>query len=582
MKTLEPVIIGLVSAIVVVFVKYLWGFVSDFGVWLMLPLFVTIAAIHIFLRKKGNVAQGFSELFYHIYSPASPDSPWRWLIRGMSSLIFGALRAFVGPEGAAMELSHALALKMKARVSNWFQLQRRTDAAIVLAAGIAAAFNAPFVAVILPLELKLGGRTLSLVIGAISAILGIEAFRILGVDTGMLDLSLRGRAGIYGANILEVFDINLNFILSLGVITVLLVVTGLLAIHWIKFCQRGFRKGMEAFPWGREALGAFLLIIILLLFPAGRSFWDMWPLLTAGDGVPSQTLCVVFLFQFLGLSIVLSFFGTLGVFLPVWFLGVMAGFCFSGLLPIEGAGAFEMGLLVAWVGGCVFWTLFFGSPIAAALLAFYQSGSVGVLVICLLVGVLLEGLRRVFLGQTLMGYELQDQGVVLSKGRVQDVLDSLSVKDVMVTDYIAVNESDTLNFLSKKIIESKYPFLVVNSLGGQYLGLLTADLIQSALRHSKEKTAENSFKELIEARDLLSRAKFKAAVIRGDDSLSNISLLNEKFPCLPVVNEKAEAIGLLFLEYLRIAYDEEIARRSIFHEYRESGKLQLSQITKRK
>jgi len=49
MKTLEPVIIGLVSAIVVVFVKYLWGFVSDFGVWLMLPLFVTIAAIHIFL-----------------------------------------------------------------------------------------------------------------------------------------------------------------------------------------------------------------------------------------------------------------------------------------------------------------------------------------------------------------------------------------------------------------------------------------------------------------------------------------------------------------------------------------------------
>src|SRR6185437_2602269 len=95
-----------------------------------------------------------------------------------------------GPEGAAVEISHALAMKLRARSARWFEQRRRTDAAMTLSAAVTAAFRAPFGGILLPIELGIGGRTLSSVISALTALLfsnflarhfGIERFDIAGL-----------------------------------------------------------------------------------------------------------------------------------------------------------------------------------------------------------------------------------------------------------------------------------------------------------------------------------------------------------------------------------------------------------------
>ena len=168
--------------------------------------------------------------------------------------------------------------------------------------------------------------------------------------------------------------------------------------------------------------------------------------------------------------------------------------------------------------------------------------------------------RRFFKQMPLVHRDLEARGLSLLDGRSASVLASIPVKDAMVTDHETVFENDLVRDLSEKFLNSRHPFLPVVNASGAYVGLLTLDLIQEGLSTS---TGADAF---FEVKDLLykSSAKHtKLKTVMEEDKLSMTSGLFGDHPCVAVLNQSGEVVGLLFSYAIRAAYDREVARRSL-------------------
>ena len=74
------------------------------------------------------------------------------------------------PRGRSGRGRAGVALAIRPRSARWFEQRRRTDTATALAAGVSAAFGAPFAGFLLPIELGLGGRAISAVVASLTAL----------------------------------------------------------------------------------------------------------------------------------------------------------------------------------------------------------------------------------------------------------------------------------------------------------------------------------------------------------------------------------------------------------------------------
>ena len=227
---LIPLLIGLVAAGVVASESMLqkWYLLSS-------PIFILGVAVVAMMIQKflldrrpgSRNYDGLADLMIHIHSPASPDSPLRWFARGVISFLLAVFGGEVGVEGAAVEFTHAIAMKTRARSARWFEQRRRSDASMTLSAALSAAFGAPFAAVLLPIELGIGGRTLSAVIAALAAFAGTRFL------AGFLSLqSLDVSAALYGFKFLGLKE-------WLGVLIISLVsgIAGTGMIRFIRYTQ---------------------------------------------------------------------------------------------------------------------------------------------------------------------------------------------------------------------------------------------------------------------------------------------------------------------------------------------------------
>src|SRR5262249_8746548 len=154
-----PILTGLLAAFVVSVPRLIRGLFPQVE-WTA-PVFILgitalamIAQRFLIDRRPGHRGyDGVADLFIHIHSPANPDSASRWGIRGVIPFLLTLFGGTVGPEGPAVEFAQGAAIATRSRSSRWFEQRRRTDAAMALAAGVSAAFGAPFAAVLLPIEL---------------------------------------------------------------------------------------------------------------------------------------------------------------------------------------------------------------------------------------------------------------------------------------------------------------------------------------------------------------------------------------------------------------------------------------------
>jgi CIC family chloride channel protein len=272
--------------------------------------------------------------------------------------------------------------------------------------------------------------------------------------------------------------------------------------------------------------------------------------------------------QVLILAAVVSGFGSIGLFWPTLAIGCLSGYEIHALWSGH-AGGSPLAIALTLIGGTSVWSAVFGTPLAAAVAAFEFGRNPDVLIPCYAGGLVALRIRRWLKTPALFDKDLEARGLALLDGKSLKVMESLYVRDAMVTDHETVHEQEAVTDLYSKILNSRYPFLPVVNSRGEYVGLLTIDMVQEAYEAagaSKGAGERVSLGKLLEAKDILYRTRGSIPVVRSTERLSATAGMFDGTPSVPVVGEDGRVIGLLFAYMVRVAYDREVARRSLAFE----------------
>jgi len=552
------ILIGLTAAMSVGLTRVIWTRFPEVN-WVAPVFLLGIAVVAMLIqryaidRRPGYQGyDGLADVFIHIHSLSSPDSASRWGWRGLISTLLSLFGGTIGPEGGAVEFAHSTAIKLRSRSSHWFEQRRRTDAACALAAGIAAAFNAPLAAILIPVELGIGGKTLSAVMSALSAFLGVEVILYLaGVSSGGLDAS----GALYGFQIT-----GWREWLCLLAVTVGAGVAGAGIIRFIRYSQESLLDLFQTQTWMRTLAGGILLFLVVFVYKSGHA--QPWNLMeeVLWARKTGQEAWLLMGMKLLGISLVLSAFGTIGVFWSLFAIGSFFGFGVEYLLGFTGAG---LPAAAGLAGGAAFWGAILGAPIAGGVIAYELTGNLLVLFPCLVAGLGARQVRMMLKTRALVDKDLEARGISLVDGRSASVLEAVLVRDAMVVDHETVHEQEPVSDLHTRLLNSRYPFLPVVNSQGIYLGLLTVDMIQESWQAQDPLTSHSPLSKLLEAKDLLYRAGVKSPTVKSTDRLSVTAGVFAEVPCAPVLGDDGRVLGLLFVYNVRLAYDREVARRAL-------------------
>jgi CIC family chloride channel protein len=503
---------------------------------------------HFILDRRSGYRgyDGLADLFVDVHTPGASDSTLRWTLRGFVSLLLSVFGGSAGSEGAAIEFSQAMATAARGRTARWFEQRRRTDAGSTLAAGFAAAFWAPFAALLLPVELGIGGRTSSVALSALTAY-----------------LASRGIASLTGARPYDFGGVLAGFhidgAVQIEILAGIAIVAGALGaglVRFIRFFQESLLELFQTQTWMRTLAGGVLLCLVTLVHTAGHQpgavlfEHALW-----GQG-EAQEIGLLIATQILILSAVISGFGTIGIFWPLLALGSLIGF--EGFRIVSHAGPASFGIATALIGGAALWSSVIGTPLTAAVAAYELGSNPEVILPCFLAGLLARQVRVWLRTPAVYDKDLEARGLSLVDGKAVRVLDALRVRDAMVSDHESVRDQAPLSELHAVMLKSRYPFLPVVNAEGVYQGLLTVDMVQEAYQAQAHR--------LLEAKDLLIRAKSRVTTVLASDKLTAGVGIFGTSPCVAVVNETGRVAGLLFAYSVRLAYDREVARRSLVFE----------------
>ena len=504
-------------------------------------------------RAGARAYDGVADLFIHIHSVANPDSALRWLVRGINSLLLAVFGGTVGIEGAAAELTHSIAIRTRIRSSFRFEQRRRSDAAVALSGAISAAFGAPFAAVLVPIELGIGGPILPSVSASLAAYLTSRFFisRVLPNGFFHFDGALVG------------FQANWISWIGILVVAIMAGVIGAALTYFIRYTRENLLDLFQTEAWMRTLTAGVLIFFVAVIYKPGHMLPGfllervLWSRISVGE------LGVLFLTSGMTLGLVLAGFGSIGVFWPILVLGAVTG---SGvnhwvLRDLPGLTA-----AASLAGAAGLWGAVFGTPIAVGVLIWELTGSVQALVIGLLAAILARFVFRFLKTPGLIDKQLESRGMALIDGRSASILSSIYVRDAMMADHESVHENEPVSEIYTRLLRSKYPFLPVTTAQGRYKGLLTIDMVQEAWQNQEQAVLKNSnptLVRLLEAKDLLYRAGTKTPHVRASDRLSVTAGLFDETPCIPVLTEDSRVAGLLFVYNVRLAYDREVARRAL-------------------
>lgn len=557
----RPILMGLMAALLVMIPRGLWQQFPEFspGQSWSSPIFIFVITVVVILLKEFSFGQtairhplkgytGLADFLVDVHAPPTQGFPEKWGLRAVISFLLSLFGGSAGVEGASLEATQFFASRTRLYSSRWFEQLRRTDGACAIAAGISAAFGAPFAAIILPMELRIGGRALSTVLSAIAAFIAIKYFEYI---FPVQSFSLPGATSFAGAT-------GMNILPEITQLAVIVLVGGVFGIFLIKavgFARESMFQVFRKKVWLCLLVGGFCLYLVTTAFEAGHrpSVLLMNDFISRKPELLDSTLMLVS--QLLTFILVVSVFATAGILWPLFAIGGFLGYIIS-LFTIANKG------VALVVGGAALWGAVMGAPVAGAVLAFELTRDLTVLFPAFLAAFGAFWIRKYFKISSLVETDLETRGIVLDEGRVRGVLESLPIRLIMVKDFEAVYERETVAKLLEMISKARYPFFpVVNAQGG-YVGLLTADMVEESVE-TGETHSNSPLPDLLVAKDLLYRSDLNVPTLNSEDCLIATTGVFDRTPVVPVLDQNNQVVGLLFAYSVRTAYDQEIGRRAL-------------------
>ena len=475
---LSSVLVGISSAVAVIILKSfahsVFSFATEINGILKLSFINSVLPIvgillTLFVVKRllgGTIEKGTSQILFAVAKKSSVIPKKQMYAQIVTSSLTVGLGGSAGLESPIVITGAAFGSNYSQR----YKLSYKDRTLLIgcgVAAGIAAAFNAPIAGVLFAIEVLLVDVSIS----AFTPIMISAATGAL-ISKMVLDESI-----LLNFNQKQSFNYHFTpYYIALGIFT------GFIAIYYSRNFQRveHFFGRLKLSPYKKGVFGASLLAIIIFVFPTlfGEGYESIKIL---SDNDPGQllenTLFSDFrnnswaLLIFIGATMLLKVFatgitigsgGNGGNFAPSLFLGSYTGFFFSKLINLTGLAKLPISNFTM-VGMAGILSGLFHAPLTAIFLIAEITGGYDLMIPLMIVSSISFAISKRFEKHSLDVKKLAKKGNAFTSNKDTNILATLDINTIIQTDYLTVKLENNLLSLVEMISNSnQVVFAVVN------------------------------------------------------------------------------------------------------------------------
>jgi CIC family chloride channel protein len=484
---LSSVLVGISSAFAVIVLKTFAHWVFSFATYIngilklsfinsVLPIAGLLLTV--FVIKKvlgGTIEKGTSQILYAVAKKASIIPKKQMYAHIITSSLTVGLGGSAGLEspivvtGAAFGSNYAQKYKLSYK-------DRTLLIGCGVAAGIAAAFNAPIAGVLFAVEFLLVDVSISAFTPImIAAATGTLVSEIVLDETILLNFRQQ-----------QVFDYHkIPFYILLGVLT------GFISVYYTRYFQRTehFFHKLKLNPYKKALAGASILAVLIFVFPTlfGEGYESIKVLSDSDPGkLLENTLFSGFrdnewvLLGFVGLTMMLKVFatgitlgagGNGGNFAPALFLGSYLGYFFSKALNLSGLTQLPVSNFTM-VGMAGILSGLFHAPLTAIFLIAEITGGYSLMLPLMLVASISFAISKRFEKHSMDVKDLVQKGHAFTSNKDTNVLSTLDTNSIIQTDYLTVSPDENLEKLVDLISHSNQVIFAVVDKDKHLLGIV--------------------------------------------------------------------------------------------------------------
>jgi CIC family chloride channel protein len=415
----------------------------------------------------GTIEKGTSQILYAVAKKASIIPKKQMYAQIITSSLTVGLGGSAGLEspivitGAAFGSNYAQKYKLRYK-------DRTLLIGCGVAAGIAAAFNAPIAGVLFAIEVLLVDVSISAFTPIMIAAATGALVSAIALDETIL-LSFKQQ---------QTFNYhNIPYYVLLGLFT------GFIAVYY----SRNFQRVEHLFgrlrlsPYKKAIFGASLLAVLIFVFPTlfGEGYESIKTLSESDPGqLLENTLFSGFrdnswaLLLFVGCTMMLKVFATAitigsggngGNFAPSLFLGSYVGFFFSKFLNLIGLTKLPISNFTM-VGMAGILSGLFHAPLTAIFLIAEITGGYDLMIPLMIVSSISFAISKRFEKHSMDVKNLARKGNAFTSNKDSNILSTIDTEKIIQTDYLTVTADENLEKLVDLISHSnQVVFAVVNS-----------------------------------------------------------------------------------------------------------------------
>ena len=493
---LSAVLVGISSAFAVIVLKTFAHWVFTFATYVsgilklgfvnsILPIIGILLTV--FVVKKvlgGTIQKGTSQILYAVAKKASIIPKKQMYAQIATSSLTVGLGGSAGLEspivitGAAFGSNYAQKYKLSYK-------DRTLLIGCGVAAGIAAAFNAPIAGVLFAIEVLLVNVSIAAFTPIMIAAATGALVSVIVLDEEIL-LSFKQQ---------ESFDYhNIAFYILLGLIT------GFISVYY----SRNFQKvelyfdRLKLSPYKKALYGSSILAILIFIFPTlfGEGYESIKTLSENDPGkLMENTLFSGFrnnswaLLVFVGLTMMVKVFatgitlgsgGNGGNFAPSLFLGSYVGFFFSKFLNLTGLTKLPVSNFTL-VGMAGILSGLFHAPLTAIFLIAEITGGYNLMIPLMIVASISFAISKRFEKHSMDVKNLVEKGHVFTSNKDTNILATLETNSIIQTDYLTLQPNENLEKLVDLISNSNQVIFAVVDEENHLLGIVHFNTIREII-----------------------------------------------------------------------------------------------------
>ena len=492
----SAVLVGISAAFAVIVLKTFAHWVFIFATYVsgilklgflnsILPIIGILLTVFVVKRVLGGTIQkGTSQILYAVAKKASIIPKKQMYAQIVTSSLTVGLGGSAGLEspivitGAAFGSNYAQKYKLSYK-------DRTLLIGCGVAAGIAAAFNAPIAGVLFAIEVLLVNVSVAAFTPIMIAAATGALVSVIVLDEEIL-LSFKQQ---------ESFDYhNIAFYILLGLIT------GFISVYY----SRNFQKielyfdRLKLSPYKKALFGSSILAILIFIFPTlfGEGYESIKILSENDPGkLMENTLFSGFrnnswaLLVFIGLTMMVKVFatgitlgsgGNGGNFAPSLFLGSYVGFFFSKFLNLTGLTKLPVSNFTL-VGMAGILSGLFHAPLTAIFLIAEITGGYDLMIPLMIVASISFAISKRFEKHSMDVKNLVEKGHVFTSNKDTNILSTLETDSIIQTDYLTLTPNENLERLVDLISNSNQVIFAVVDEENHLLGIVHFNTIRKII-----------------------------------------------------------------------------------------------------